>query len=475
VDSRTRSLALLALGALAFTFAYLIEPAGDNERAHYALVRALADGTPSIDDSLAHPPLRTIDVSRFEGSSYAAKAPGMAAASVPPYLVQRFADRVQPRYGTIAAVTLGAASLVLPFSTVYFSHILSAALGFLAFTLLHREHEAGPRPWLAATAGLAAGLAVTVEYPIGLVPVALTPYFLVGGRRVRRAAAYAAGVLAGVIPILAFDVWAFGSPFHLSYEGWSEPGAEPLPGLFGITFPSLDVALQILFYPGGVAPILAPAIVGAVVLWRRGERWVATIPILVAALFLVYDSANTTPFGGASLGPRYVIPALPFLAVPVAAAWRVFPGFTAGLAALAGLFMAGATLTSPLGAWDQQVLHRLSTGGYVESVLAFFGVRGGLADAPFVLALAVAAAAALAATPLPQRLAREATAALLAGGGWAVLMTQTPRLLTHGVPGELAVLAVACLTAALVVAAYRASFSVGIPRAARSHLTGTEQ
>jgi hypothetical protein len=390
-------------------------------------------------------------------------------------LVQRFGDRVQPHYGTIAAVTLGAATLVLPFSTVFFSHLLSAALGFLAFVLAHRERERGPRPLLAAAAGLAAGLAVTVEYPLGLVAVALAAYFLVGTRRVQRVLAYAAGVVAGAAPILLFGIWAFRSPFQLSYEGWHEPGSKPLPGVFGITFPSLDVLLKILFFPGGVAPVLVPAIVGAILLWRRRQRWVAGIPMLVAALFLIYDSANTTPFGGASPGPRYLIPILPFLAVPLAVAWRAFPGLTAGLAVGAALFMAGATVTSPLGAWDQQVLHRLTTGGYVDSAAAFLGVHGGVGAVPFLAALAVAAGAAVLATPRPRLVAREASAALLAGGGWAVLMTQTPRLLTRGSGGQLAVVAIACLTAALVTAAYRASFTLRLSAAGRSHPTGTER
>lgn len=505
-----RSAALLAIGALGFAFAYLIQDAGDNARAHYALVRALADGRPDIDESLTHRPLQTIDVSRFEGSSYAAKAPGLAASTLVPYsaleaagvettgepdrfvwalhlwgvvlpgmvlllLVQRFGDRIEPRFGTIAAVTLGAATLVLPFSTVFFSHILSAVLGFVAFILLERERETSPRPWLAGAAGLAAGLAVTVEYPLGLVAVALSAYFLGGAERVRRGIAYAVGVATGVAPLLAFNVWAFGSPFHLSYEGWHEAGSKPLPGLFGITFPSLDSLLSILFYPGGVAPILVPAIVGAVILWRRGDRWVAAIPMLVTALFLLYDSANTTPFGGASPGPRYVIPALPFLAVPLAAAWRAVPGLTAGLAIGAALFMAGATLTSPLGAWDQQVLHRLTTGGYVESAAAFVGIDGGIADAPFVVALAVAALAAVAVTPPPERWPREVVAALLAAGGWALLMTQTPRWLTHGARGELLVVAVVCCTAMLVVGAYRARTPVALLPAPRSQATGRER
>jgi Dolichyl-phosphate-mannose-protein mannosyltransferase len=511
VESRSRAVAIVAVAALCFAFAYLIQDAGDNARAHYALVRALADGTPAIDESLVHPALQTIDVSRFEGSSYAAKPPGLAAASLPPYvaleaagvettgdpdrlvwalhlvsvvlptillllLVRRLGDRIEPRYGTIAAVTLGGATLVLPFSTLFFNHLLSATLAFLAFALVHRDHETGPRPWLVAAGGLAAGLAITVEYPVGLVAVVLGAYFLVGDRRLRRAVAYGAGVVAGVAPLLAFNTWAFRSPFHLSYEDWRYPGSEPLPGLFGLSFPSLDALLRILFDPGGIAPVLAPAVVGAIVLWRRGNRWMAVIPIVVTGLFLLYNSANNyTVFGGSSPGPRYVIPVLPFLAIPLAAAWRAIPGATAGLTVGAGLFMAGATLTSPLGAGDQQVLHRLTTGGYVESAAAFLGLHGGLADIPFALALVVAAAAAIAVTPLPERYSREAAAAVVAGAGWVLLMTQTPRLLREGASGELVLIGVVCLTVVLAVVAYRASFALKVPRAARSQPTRMEQ
>jgi 4-amino-4-deoxy-L-arabinose transferase-like glycosyltransferase len=509
VDVRARRLTAVAIAGLAFAFAYLVQDAGDAARAHYALVRALADGRPNIDESLEHPALRTIDITRFEGAAYAAKPPGLAGASVPPYvvleaagvettgdpdrvvwglhlwsvvvpavalllLVRRVADRIEPRYGVIAAVTLGMATLVLPFSTLFFNHILSAALGFLAFVLLLRERETAPRPRLVAAAGLAAGLAVVVEYPVALVAVVLGVFVAAGAPRLRRLGAYAVGVAVGVAPLLAFNAWAFGSPFRLSYEDWHYPGAEPLPGLFGLASPTLDVLLRILFDSGGIAPVLAPAIVGGVVLWRRGDRWLAGIPLVIVGLFVLYNAANTNPFGGASPGPRYLIPALPFVAVLLAAAWRTIPGATAGLAAGAALFMTAATLTSPLGAGDQQVVHRLMTGGYVDSVASFLSRHGGFWDAPFLGALAVAALAALLVTPTPQRWSREAAAALVAGAGWAILMSQTPRLLRHGDGGELAVIAIACATAVATVGVYRARLPV-VRSPLRSHPTGTER
>ncbi len=486
----TRRLAIVSIGALVFGFSYLIQPAWDNERAHYALVRALAAGRANVDDSMHFPALRTVDVTRFHGHEYSTKAPGLAAVSMPPYLALRSAgvettgnptklvwalhlwsivipaavllllvrwraEHVEPGFGTIAAVSLGAASLILPFSTVFFSHVLSATLGFAAFALLTRERETGASLWLVLAGGLAAGLAFTVEYPLAVVAVALAVLVLAGGDRLRRASLYALGVVAGALPALAFNRWAFGSPFHLPQEGWHHVGSEPLPGLLGVTRPTLDNGLRILFYPGGIAPILLPALVGAVLLWRRGARLQATLPILIAALFLSFNSASVDPFGGASPGPRFMIPALPFLAVPLAAAFRAIPGATLGLVTGGAAFMVAATLTKPLEAWDGLVLHRVITGRYVDSVASFVGFGGSAADLPFLVALAVAAVAAIAATPWRLLPGRDALAGVVAFIAWLLLASRIQTLLHHGATGEAAAVAAVAVAAALVACVYR--------------------
>ncbi len=474
-----------------FAFSYLIQPAWDNERAHYALVRALAAGSPTVDDSMRFPALRTVDVTRSRGHEYSTKAPGLAAASLPPYvalrtagvettgnpkkliwalhlwsvvipaaalllLVRQRAERVEPGFGTIAAVALGAASLVLPFSTVFFSHVLSATLGFAAFALLARARESRASSlWLVLAGGLAAGLAFTVEYTLGVVAVVLVLLVLADSDRIRRASVYALGVGAGALPSLAFNTWAFGNPFHLPQEGWHHAGSGPLPGLLGITHPTLHTALRILFYPGGIGPILLPALAGAALLWRRGARLEASLPIVVAGLFLFFNSASVNPFGGASPGPRFMIPVLPFLAVPLAAALRGLPGATLGLLAGGAAFMVAATLTKPLEAWDGLVLHRVITGPYGDSVASFVGLGGRAADVPFLLALAAVAAAAIAATPWRVVVGRDALAGVVALAAWLLLANRIQSLLQHGLTGEAVALAAVAVAAALVACAYR--------------------
>jgi hypothetical protein len=370
-------------------------------------------------------------------------------------LVRRRADHVAPGFGTIAAVALGCATLVLPFSTVFFSHVLAATLGFGAFALLARERETGPSFWLLLAGGLAAGLGFTVEDPVAVVAVALGVYAVNGRDPVRRAAVYSAGVCAGALPALAFNTWAFGNPLHLPQEGWHHAGDRPYPGLLGVNRPNLDTTLRILFYPGGIAPILLPALVGSVVLWRRGARLQATVPLLVAGGLLLFNSASVNPFGGASPGPRFMIPALPFLAVPLAAAFRAIPGATLGLIIGGGVFQVAATLTTPLEAWDGRVFHRVVTGAWGESVASFAGLHSSAWDAPFLLALGVAAALAIWVTPWRFAPSRDVVASVVALFGWLVLTTNMRGLLKLGPPGEAAALAIAAVTALLVTAVYR--------------------
>lgn len=506
-ESSTRRLTVAAIVALAFAFAFLVQPAWDNERAHYDLTRSLAQGTPRIDESVRHPALRTVDSIHLHGHTYATKAPGLAAVSLPPYLVlrsvglkttgkptrivwglhlwgivlpavallllvRRRADEVEPGFGTLAAVTLGTATLVLPFSTVFFSHVPSAALGFAAYVLLLRERDT-PSNWLLLAAGFVAGIAFTFEYTLGVVALLLSLVVLPGGAWLRRGGLYFLGVALGALPSLAFNAWAFGTPFHLPQQGWHHVGADPLPGLLGITRPSLDTALKILFSPGGIAPILLPALLGAALLWRHGARLSAALPVLIVAVFFAFNSSSVEAFGGASPGPRFMIPALPFLAIPLAAAYRAIPGATIGLAIGGGAFMVAATLTTALEAFDGDVAHRVLHGPFVESAANIAGLGGRTWDALFVIALGVALAAAIVGTPWRFAVQRDVLAGVIALCGWFVVSTKVHPLLENGLAGEAVVVLLAVGTAVLVALAYRPRFllraatspqSTGAPR-----------
>ena len=147
----------------------------------------------------------------------------------------------------------------------------------------------------------------------------------------------------------------------------------------------------------------------------------------VAITYFLYNAGYWLPFGGGSPGPRFLIPALPFLAIGLGSAYRRLPALTLGLAIPSAIFMVAGALTYPLigdngtGVWANQ----LGDGTLEHTLLTVLGVRNGwLAVAPVLAAVATAIVFAALATPRT-RLGnvRPALAAVL---GWAVVSIAGP-------------------------------------------------
>jgi hypothetical protein len=349
-------------------------------------------------------------------------------------------DRFVPGYGTAAAITLGLATIVMTFSAEFFSHVISAALAFAAFCVLMKERDGPMRRSMLFSAGLLAGLAVTFEFQTGLVGVVLIAYAL--GRRsdrLRRGVAYAGGAVLGAAPMLAFNTWAFGNPLKLAYsDAVAFPGRSGhdvlglnSDGFFGITVPRLDSATDLLFAGRGLivlTPIVVMAVVG-VFLMRRRHRAEANTILAIAAVYFIYNSGYWLPFGGGTPGPRFLIPALPFLAIGLAYAYRRLPALTLGMAIPSAVFMLVGTLTYPLigkqgiGTWaDWLVQGRLE-----HTVLTALGVTNAwLALAPFFAAIVIAIVLAVRATPAT--LFADYRLAVPAVLGWACVSALAPTL-----------------------------------------------
>jgi hypothetical protein len=366
----------------------------------------------------------------------------LLAAVIPGILlllgVRWAADRFVPGYGTAAAITLGLATVVMTFAAEFFSHVISAGFAFAAFCLLMKEREKEPSLGLVAVAGLLAGLAVTFEFQTGLVGVVLLGYALARKTDyLRRGAAYAAGTVAGALPMLAFNYWAFGNPLKLAY-GYAVafPGASGHDvlglnshGFFGITAPRFDSAVSLMLAGRGLlvlTPIVVMAVIG-VFMMRREHRAEANTILAIAAVYFVYNSGYWLPFGGGTPGPRFLIPALPFVAIGLAYAYKRLPALTLGLAIPSSLMMLVGTLTYPLlgrqgtGTWaDWLVQGRLE-----HTVLTAFGVTNAwLAIAPFVAAVLTSVVLAFRATPATSLSDyRYAVPALL---GWACVSAVGP-------------------------------------------------
>jgi hypothetical protein len=359
-------------------------------------------------------------------------------------LVRWVAERIEPGYGTATAVTLGLGTMVLPFSTLYFSHVLAAMLAFAAFALLFRERDGPPKLLLVALAGVLSGLAFASEYPLAVAGAILGLYAISRNTdRIKRAASYAVGCLLGSLPLFAYNLAAFGSATHFSYanavkrqgvSGHDVLGAND-SGFFGIDVPKPKVALELLFSSKGLltlAPVLAMGAVGIVLLYRRGRRAEAWTLGGLAGAYLLYNSGYWLPYGGGTPGPRFLMPIVAFLALPIALSWRRFPATTLALAVPSVLFMLTATLTFPLignddvGFWWKLV----DASNYVQTVATPLGAGHHWAGvAPVLIAAALAVGLAAAATARVAVAQADALRGMLAVAGWAALAITLPWIL----------------------------------------------
>ena len=471
-----KRLALAAILLVGLAYATMIQSFSWNQASHYDLIRSIDHGHTTIDPYQEN----TGDKVRYKGHYYSARAPGLALFALPFYktltfvgadswaqksealrnddemvyliglwgnvlpgvllllLLWRVADRFEPGYGVAAAVVLGLGTMVLPLSTLLFSHVFTAFLGFAAFALMLRERDGPPRPWLLALAGLAMGYAVTSEYPLFFVAAVLGLYLL--SRRdaltplliAQRAGAYILGGVVGIVPLLLYNHYAFHSWTHLAYS--DVPRQQK--GFFGIGAPSLKVLSTLLFDSRGlltISPVLLMGAIGTVLLYKRGKRAEALTIGGVCLCYVGYNSGYYLPFGGGFMGPRFLTTMLPFLAFPVAIAFKRYPGPTVALAGISVATTVIATITHPLVGYENETVvwaRYLGEGFFQPTIATAYGLgRGWDGIWPFLLAAGGGLVAAAWATPRLRLSGATLAAGVLAALAWGLFALLAPTLL----------------------------------------------
>ena len=343
---------LLLLALVAVVALSPVYPVSAQDYSRICLAEALVHGHLSNDACLSN----SVDRSSYGGHLYSDKAPGVSLLEVPgvvvsapgpasdwtnpdvrlwlvrvfsvgvafiacALLVGRVGEGLTPGFGGLTLVAFALGTLVAPLAATSFAHDVSAALAFGAFLLAWRR-----RPGLA---GLLAGAGVLVDYEAGLVFVALACYTALGGWRPLRR--FLIGAAPGGLLLGAYDWAAFGAPWHLSYRYLDDIFAEVTTGgVFGIGVPNLFGTVEVFAGSSGllvISPVVVLAAYGLVILFRT-YRAEATICGIVSAAYILANCGYFFPLGGGSPGPRYLVPAFPFLAVGLGPAFRARPRLT---------------------------------------------------------------------------------------------------------------------------------------------------
>ena len=348
----------------AVTFGYFTGGAGWNQDAHFDLTRAIVERHTLYIDGYD---VNTGDISKETGGhTYINKPPGASILAAGPYAIIFAIERgvhapvdsltrmnrwiatalsaglcgalIGPtlyfygrrRMGAPPPLALCVSSIILfgtivfPYSTMLFAHVPAALFLLLAVTLLESRPVA---------AGIAAGLAVSCFYVCAIAAailalaafspqrhrehkaIPLCPLCLCGEKPFR----FLLGALPFCILMAIYQWLCFGSPLRTAVEA-STPFTQR--GLFFgvITTPSIGALYGITVSPYRglffVSPILLLAFAGFVAIKRDREFWaivaIVTIFILVIASFNGWN-------GGFAFGPRYLVPIIPSLGIPMMA------------------------------------------------------------------------------------------------------------------------------------------------------------
>lgn len=434
------------------TYAFFVPGNGPNGVSRAALSLAIAERHELRIDPLA--PF-TIDRAFANGAWYSDKAPGLSFLAVP---VAWAASQVLDRDGTawvgpgpalsarfsvfiyfaslcttgllaaaaaagihrwaltlgasgtgalLAALTSGFATPFWGWATMFLGHAASGALLLFGFAGLAGSigRSAPVRPFLS---GLALGAAFVVEFPAGpaVAIIGLSCAITAAARPDRRTSLprvfipAALGLACAVTPLLVYNAAAFGSPLKLGYE--SVQGFEGMKtGLFGISAPNPVVARDLLVgWYRGLLP-LSPVLIlwpAAIVLCLRDRGWrlTAIVSVLVFAYYLGMNAGYVYWDGGWATGPRHLVPALPLMALPLAALWDKAGRIGRGVFLVLLMFSVEASLicasvdmapppevARPL---IDYLIPAFFSGGLTRVVPSYtFGVHGPLALAPLLL------------------------------------------------------------------------------------------
>jgi len=328
----------------AVTFGYFTGGAGWNQDAHFDLTRALVERQTLYIDGYD---VNTGDVSKGTGGhTFINKPPGASILAAAPYVIVYAIERglhapidsltvmnrwistacsvglcgaligpilyLYGRRKTTAATALCISiailfgTVVFPYSTMLFAHVPAALFLLLAVILLERRPVA---------AGIAAGIACSCFYICAIALGILAVMALAHSRR--SAVRFVLGALPFVVLMAIYQWLCFGSPLRTSVEA-STPFTQGglLFGVIGI--PSMAALYGITLSPYRglffVSPVLLLTLFELVKMKRNRE--LLGIVAIVITFILAIASFNGWN-GGFAFGPRYLVPIVPLLGIPM--------------------------------------------------------------------------------------------------------------------------------------------------------------
>jgi hypothetical protein len=244
-------------------------------------------------------------------------------------VARRLFPTASPRAHIAATLAYGLGTPVFAYASFLIDHAVVASLSLLTLRSLLVAREAPPRRHIIAlfSAGSLAGLAVLVNNSAALAALWFGIYALAVHPARAEVLAYVAGGVAPALALAAYQWICFGHPLDLPQDHQLAmfQTSAPLLGVFSAPRWDLLPKLLVMPYRGLLfwSPVLAPGLLALGALLAGPRR--RPEALLFAALFLSFWLMNASFnawHGGGTFGPRYLVPAVPFLALPLVAAFE---------------------------------------------------------------------------------------------------------------------------------------------------------
>ncbi|HEV2294972.1 MAG TPA: hypothetical protein VGR35_14050 [Tepidisphaeraceae bacterium] len=385
---------LLLLGPL-LVYGYFFGGHGYNQNAQFDSIRAIVErGTFEITPYArpGGPFTFTGDVYDVDGRVFSNKPPGMTIVGAPIYAILALFERalgldldalnvmrfnayvltlclsafpgawvvamlfrhlreqgVALQHASLAAAAFAFGTLLFPYATVLMSHNLLAACLFVPWVWVTRSTVSVPR---AALAGLLVAIGMLSFLPVAPLALLYLIHLLRRGFR-RQAVAFCVGPALAVGAMLAHNAYYFGSPFETGARVGREPFYEEHLLLGKFAWPDWRRLYWITFHPFRGLFYCCPVFILCLLsLLQPTRAWLRQLvtPALVVAFFVLFYLTFNGWAGGFSVGPRYAIPALPFLflfAVPALARYRTIAIILIALSTLNMLAVTGYNVMVP--------------------------------------------------------------------------------------------------------------------------------
>jgi hypothetical protein len=232
---------------------------------------------------------------------------------------------------TVLILGYGLLTPVFAYAPSFYGHQLSAVILFTAF---YWVFTAKPPISTRALLGLGVLLAAAVitEYPAVLIAGIVYLYALYvlyrQGQWQRIAWVTGAGLVVA-LGWMSYNTVVFGGPLTLGYNSSTLWHDKHDSGFLSLTLPNWDAFWGITFglFRGlfVLSPWLLLAVPGFVLWWQTREHRAAFWVCLASTLsFFTFNSSSAMWWGGFAIGPRYLMPMLPFFAVPIVFVFRAY-------------------------------------------------------------------------------------------------------------------------------------------------------